>query len=67
MTALAGDFAAVGTAATLSVIDSPDRTRELRLGGRLDLDSEPGSGTIIVTPSTPPWANEVWKNSRSAC
>ena len=36
MTALAGDFATVGTAATLSVIDSPDRTRELRLGGRLD-------------------------------
>jgi len=36
VTALAGDLATAGTAATLSVVDSPDRTRELRLGGRLD-------------------------------
>ncbi|MEP6941947.1 MAG: MlaE family lipid ABC transporter permease subunit [Betaproteobacteria bacterium] len=36
MTALAGDLAAVGPAATLSVVDAPDGTRELKLGGRLD-------------------------------
>jgi len=41
VTALAGNLAA-RPAATLSVVDNPDRSRELRLAGRLDAFSIAG-------------------------
>ena len=29
--------------------------------------SDPGSGTSMFAPKTPPWAKDVCRNSRNAC